>query len=96
MLTTTFISIIAGITIVNTVMTTTNTLTESNMETFDQYQLDELKPSWCSQLDVVGMQPHSREYLEHESNCMRSQRKLYMVDGQTIDYTDGIQFSGSP
>jgi hypothetical protein len=63
---------------------------------FDRYQLGEFEPSACSQLDVVGMQPHSREYLEYEANCLRSVRKLEMFDGQTIDYPDGIQFSGKP
>lgn len=63
---------------------------------FDRYQLGELEPSWASQLDKVGMQPHSREYLECESNYMRSERKLEVIDGQHIDYCDGIQFSGKP
>lgn len=63
---------------------------------FDKYQLEEFEPSACSQLDVVGMQPHSREYLEYESNCIRSTRKFEMFDGQMIDYCDGIQFSGKP
>jgi hypothetical protein len=53
---------------------------------FDKYQLEEFEPSACSQLDVVGMQPHSREYLEYESNCIRSTRKFEMFDGQMIDY----------
>lgn len=63
---------------------------------FDQNQLHEFEPSACSQLDVVGMQPHSREYLEHEANCLRSVRKFEMFDGQMINYPDGIQFSGKP
>ena len=66
------------------------------MEPLDAYMMDELEMSWASQLDVVGMQPHAREYLEHEMNCMRSVRKFEMFDGQMIDYTDGIQFSGKP
>jgi hypothetical protein len=42
------------------------------------------------------MQPHAREYLEHEMSCLRSDRKFEMIAGQMIDYTDGIQFSGKP
>lgn len=63
---------------------------------FDSYEMDELQPSACTQLDTVDMQPHSREYLERESNCMRSDRKLMQIDGQSIDYCCGIQFSGKP
>jgi len=66
------------------------------MGPFDSYQLEEFEPSWASQLDVVGMQPHSREYLEHQMNNKRSYRKFMQVDGQMIDHTDGIQFSGTP
>lgn len=62
----------------------------------DAYELGELEPSWTTQLDTVGMQPHSREYLERDVNAMRGARKLMTVDGQTIDYCDGIHFSGSP
>lgn len=60
------------------------------------YEKGELEPSWSTQLDVVGMQPHAREYLEYQLNCKRSERKFEMVDHQTIDYSDGIQFSGRP
>lgn len=63
---------------------------------FDMYELGELDPSWSQQLDTVGMQPHSREYLERQSNGMRSARKLKMVDGQAIDYCEGIHFDGHP
>lgn len=63
---------------------------------FDNYQLDEFEASACSQLDVVGMQPHAREYLEHKANCMRSDRKFEFIAGQMIDYCDGIQFTGRP
>ncbi len=63
---------------------------------FDIYQREEFEPSWCTQLDTVGMQPHSREYLEREMNCKRSARKFEMISDQVIDYTDGIQFSGKP
>jgi hypothetical protein len=62
----------------------------------DSYQVSELDPSFCSQLDVVGMQPHSREYLEHCQNNIRSFRKFEMFNGQTVDHTPGIQFSGTP
>lgn len=63
---------------------------------FDRYQREELEPSWASQLDKVGMQPHAREYLECEMNYMRSERKFQNIAGQMIDYPEGIQFSGSP
>lgn len=62
----------------------------------DWYQRDELQPSASQQLDAVGMQPHAREYLEREMNCMRSERKFEMIAGQMIDYPEGIQFSGKP
>lgn len=60
------------------------------------YQRQELDQSASQQLDTVGMQPHSREYLEREMNCLRSERKYEMIADQLIDYTDGIQFSGKP
>lgn len=63
---------------------------------FDLYEMSELQPSASQQLDTVGMQPHAREYLEREMNCMRSERKYEMIAGQMIDYPDGIQFSGKP
>ncbi len=63
---------------------------------FDLYQRQELEESACSQLDVAGMQPHAREYLEHEMNCARSERKFEMIADQLIDYPSGIQFSGKP
>lgn len=63
---------------------------------FNMYQRDELEPSACQQLDTAGMQPHSREYLEREMSCMRSERRYEMIAGQMIDYPDGIQFSGKP
>lgn len=66
------------------------------MNRLDQYDKEELEPSWASQLDTVGMQPHAREYLERDVNCMRSERKFEMISGQMIDYPRGIQFSGSP
>lgn len=62
----------------------------------DSYQCEVLQPSACSMLDVVGMQPHAREYVEHEMNCARSDRKFEVVMGQSIDYPEGIQFSGRP
>lgn len=63
---------------------------------FDLFQRDELQPSWCTQLDTVGMQPHAREYLEREMTCKQSYRKFEMIDHQTIDYPEGIQFTGTP
>ena len=62
----------------------------------DAYEICELEPSNSMQLDTVGMQPHSREYLERDLLGIRSARKFLMVDGQSIDYCDGIQFSGMP
>lgn len=62
----------------------------------DPYQTEELEPSWCTQLDTVGMQPHSREYLERSVICMRSERKYEMIAGQMIDYCPGIHFDGRP
>jgi hypothetical protein len=63
---------------------------------FDAYQREELEPSWATQLDTDGMQPHAREYLEREMSCLRSERKYEMIAGQMIDYPEGIQFSGKP
>ena len=62
----------------------------------DAYQTGELQQSWSEQLDVVGRQPHAREYVEYEMNYRRSERKYLMCDGQVIDYPDGVQFSGMP
>jgi hypothetical protein len=62
----------------------------------DEYEMHELEPSWATQLDTVGMQPHSREYLERQVSGMRSKRKFEMIDGQMIDCPQGIQFSGRP
>lgn len=66
------------------------------MYRFDMYQIGELQPSASMQLDTVGMQPHAREYLEREMTCYVSERKFEQVGHQTIDYCEGIQFSGSP
>jgi len=62
----------------------------------DKYETDELLPSWATQLDTTGMQPHAREYLERDETSMRSARKYTMIAGQEIDYCEGIQFSGMP
>lgn len=62
----------------------------------DRYQDYELEASASNQLDVNGMQPHAREYLEHEMNCARSERKFQMIEGEIIDYSPGIQFTGRP
>lgn len=63
---------------------------------FDNYMKHELEPSYSQQLDTVGMQPHAREYLERDATGIRSQRKFITINGQTIDHTEGIQFSGYP
>ena len=62
----------------------------------EQYETYELEPSASMQLDINGMQPHSREHLEYEVNCARSQRKFDMIEGEMMDYAEGIQFSGKP
>ena len=62
----------------------------------DNYEIDELEPSWCTQLDTVGMQPHSREYLERTMNCIRSERKFTMMEGRVMDYAPGIHFGDTP
>lgn len=67
-----------------------------NTSRLDAYQTDELYPSFATQLDTNGMQPHAREYLERDLTAMRSARKFSMIAGQTIDHCDGIQFSGTP
>lgn len=66
------------------------------MHRFDAYERGEFDPSWSTQLDTVGMQPHSREYLEREMSCMRSDRKYEMICGQPLDYSEGIHFGGKP
>ncbi len=62
----------------------------------DGYQRDELYPSWSTQLDTTGMQPHAREFLERDMTSLGSHRKYTMMSGQVIDYCEGIQFSGTP
>ena len=62
----------------------------------DAYDLCELESSACQQLDTVGMQPHSREYLERDATMQRSARKLMHIDGQSIDYPAGIHFDEMP
>lgn len=56
----------------------------------------ELELSACQQLDYHGMQPHSREHLEHEVNCARSWRAYQKVEGEMMDYTPGIHFGATP
>jgi hypothetical protein len=63
---------------------------------FDAYEMAGLDPSWSNQLDTVGRQPHSREYLEQQDNLFRGRKALSTIDGQVIDYCEGIQFSGRP
>lgn len=62
----------------------------------DSHEMRQLEPSQCTKLDIVGMQPHAREYLETQYTYKRSEREFECFDGQTIDYTEGIQFSGTP
>ncbi len=62
----------------------------------DAYQIGELEPSWSTQLDTTGMQPHAREYLERDMHSIVSARKFHHVDGQTIDYCPGIHFGDTP
>lgn len=61
-----------------------------------RHQDENLQPSWATQLDRNGMQPHSREHLENELTQARSTRKYQMVEGAMMDYCPGIQFSGRP
>lgn len=68
----------------------------STEPSLDRYEVEELEPSWTTQLDTVGMQPHSREFLEREVNCLRSWKKYEMISGGHVDYSDGIQFRGTP
>ena len=63
----------------------------------DMYDpMDGFTPSWSTQLDIMGMQPHSREHLEYEVNCARSERKFQMIEGELMDYVEGVQFTGRP
>lgn len=71
-------------------------LSLGNTRRLDAYETGELEPSWSTQLDTVGMQPHAREYLERDLTAMRSARKYSMIAGQVVDHCEGIQFSGSP
>ncbi len=64
--------------------------------TLDPYQTSELEPSWCTQLDTVGMQPHAREYLERDLTAIRSGRKYNKIAGQIIDHPEGIHFGDMP
>lgn len=66
------------------------------MGRYDEYQMEELQPSACNQLDTVGMQPHAREYLERQMTSMKGQRTFERLAGQMIDYPEGIQFSDMP
>jgi hypothetical protein len=65
-------------------------------EKLDDYQKVQLEMSACSMLDRVGMQPHAREFIEHELNYCRSERKYEEYEGGYIDHPDGIQFTGTP
>jgi len=63
---------------------------------YDHFEREELQASASAKLDIVGMQPHSREYLEHEAYCYGGRAVVHTADGQSIDHTPGIHFSGSP
>lgn len=71
-------------------------ITDGDGMRLDPYQLGELEPSWATQLDTVGMQPHAREYLERDVAGLVSQRRLQEINGQIIDHPRGIQFTGRP
>lgn len=60
------------------------------------YEMGELEPSASMQLDTEGMQPHAREYLERDMTGNFIIRHVERCGHQTIDYTEGIQFSGKP
>ncbi len=62
----------------------------------DMYNLAQLEPSWSTQLDTTGMQPHAREFLERDLQGIVSGHKFHTVDGQTIDYCEGIHFGDAP
>lgn len=57
---------------------------------------EELEPSYSTQLDINGMQPHSREHLEYEVNAARGMRKYDLIEGEIMDYCPGIHFGGTP
>lgn len=61
----------------------------------DNYEMD-LSMSACQALDVMGMQPHSREYLEYEMNLDRSLNKARMIARIHVIDGEGIQHSGKP
>lgn len=70
-----------------------------------------MEMSACQQLDVAGMQPHSREYLEycvlrdrsdniamHIPGVVSSEVQFDRLSNDDQDYiiADGIQYSGKP
>jgi hypothetical protein len=58
---------------------------------------EELEPSWATQLDLNGRQPHSREMLEYEVNCGRSTYKYDMIEPDIhMSYMEGIHFGSTP
>lgn len=57
---------------------------------------DDFDPSQCSQLDYVGTQPGSRDWLEYNVNCARTIRAFDQIAGNIMDNYEGIQFSGKP
>lgn len=62
----------------------------------DAYEIGELEASNATKLDTTGMQPHSREFLERDIQGIVSGRRFHEVDGQTIDYCEGIHFGDTP
>jgi len=71
-------------------------ISAGSVQRLDAYETYGLTPSWSNQLDTIGRQPHSREYLEQQDNFFRGRKGLCTIDGQEIDYCEGIQFSGTP
>ena len=60
------------------------------------YEMGELEPSACQDLDTNGMQPHAREYLERQMTSMYSEECFEQVEHEVIHHHRGIQFSGKP
>jgi len=63
---------------------------------FDRFEREELDASQSMKLDTIGMQPHSREFLERKMTGIVGQRKYECLENETIDYTPGIQFTEYP
>jgi len=61
----------------------------------DEHPMD-ISMSACQELDVVGMQPHSREFLEYAVNMDRSIEKAKRIMRVQVETTDGIQYDERP